>query len=127
MPNPAGDYTCAGPFGVDLKKKPTTKVFSSYMHNVDANYLQAPQEKDIPAANIVLNEKILALRTQWECNVTTCHSEHCFIPTEGPHFTLSHTHFEKWGAAIVRSLDLSIVLISIASIYTLSSYMVTTL
>lgn len=109
MPNHAGDVAHAGPVGVEPKKKPTTKVFSSYMHIVNANDLQAPREKDIPAANIALNDKILALRTQWECNVSTCQSEHCFIPAEGPHFALSHTHFEKWGAAIVRSLDISIV------------------
>ena len=127
MLNPAGDVTSAGPAGVDLKKKPKTKVLSSYMHKDDANYLQAPQEKDIPAANIVLNDKILALCTQWECNVSTCSSEHCFIPVEGLHFTLSHTHFEKWGAAIVRSLDLFIVLMTTDSVYTLSSYEVTTL
>ena len=127
MPNPTGDVMPAGPAGVDPKKKTKTKVFSLYTHKVDANSLQAPQEKDIPAANIVLNDKILALHTQWECNVSMCHSEHCFIPAEGPHFTLSHTHFEKWGAAIVHSLDLFTVLMSTNSVHRLSSYKVTTL
>lgn len=68
---------------------------------VYVNNLQAPREVDIPPANIALNEKICALRDQWECNVTNCRSEHCFVPAEGPHFALSHTHLEKWGAAIV--------------------------
>jgi len=52
--NPAGDVAPAGPAGVDPKKKPKTKVVSSYTHKDDANYLQAPREKDIPAANIAL-------------------------------------------------------------------------
>ena len=42
LPNPTGDDMHAGPVGVDPEKKPTTNVFSSYMHNIDANYLQAP-------------------------------------------------------------------------------------
>ena len=42
MPNLAGDVVHAESVGVDLKKKLTTKVFSSYTHKFDANYLQAP-------------------------------------------------------------------------------------
>jgi hypothetical protein len=35
-----------------------------------------------------------------------CHSDHCFIPADGPHFPLSHEHFEKWGAAWVSFISL---------------------
>ena len=60
-----------------------------------------PQESDILPANFAINSKIRALREQWECNVTSCKSDFCFIPAEGPHFPLGHGHFEKWAAAIV--------------------------
>ena len=122
-----GYCTCRSRWSRSKEKIKNQGIFLFYTHKVDANCLQAPREKDIPAANIALNEKILALRTQWECNVTACHSEHCFIPAEGPHFALSHTHFEKWGAAIVCSPDRFMVSMSTDSIYTLSSYEATTL
>ena len=44
------------------------------------------------------------LHERWECNVSTCHSDHCFVPAEGPHFPLGHEHFEKWAAAWVSSV-----------------------
>jgi len=49
-----------------------------------------------------MNEKIKRLRERWECSMTTCHSEVCFVPAEGPHFALSHDLTEKWAAAILR-------------------------
>lgn len=76
---------------------------------LNVNGLQAPQEVDIHSANLSLNDKINALCNQWECNVTNCCSEHCFVLLEGPHFTLSHTHLKKWGAAIVCYLIVVVV------------------
>ena len=76
---------------------------------LNVNGLQAPQEVDISPANLSLNDKIHALRNQWECNVINCCSEHCFVLLEGPHFTLSHTHLKKWGAAIVCYLIVVVV------------------
>ena len=48
-----------------------------------------------------MNEQIRQLCEQWECNMMMCSSEFCFILADGPHFTLSHDHVEKWAAAIV--------------------------
>lgn len=62
---------------------------------------KARKDADILPANFAMNEKIRQLREQWECSMTTCHSEVCFIPAEGPHFALSHDLTEKWAAAIV--------------------------
>ena len=64
---------------------------------------KARKEADILPANVAMNEQIKQLRERWECSMTTCHSEVCFIPAEGPHFALSHDLTEKWAAAIVRS------------------------
>jgi len=47
------------------------------------------------------NEKIRLLRERWQCNLTTCHSKHCYVPADGPHFPLSHDLFNKWAAAMV--------------------------
>jgi len=60
------------------------------------------KEADILPANVAMNEKIKQLRERWECSMTTCHSEVCFVPAEGPHFALSHDLTEKWAAAMVR-------------------------
>ncbi|EDR06534.1 uncharacterized protein LACBIDRAFT_300030 [Laccaria bicolor S238N-H82] len=68
---------------------------------------RVPRESDILPTNFTINGKIRALREQWECNVTSCKSDFCFIPAEGPHFPLGHGHFEKWAAAILRSDDLA--------------------
>lgn len=68
-----------------------------------SNVCKARKEADILPANVAMNEKIKQLRERWECNMTTCHSEVCFIPAEGPHFALSHDLTEKWAAAIVCS------------------------
>ena len=62
---------------------------------------KAQKEADILPANVVMNEKIKQLQERWECSMTTCHSEVCFIPAEGPHFALSYDLTEKWAAAIV--------------------------
>jgi hypothetical protein len=62
---------------------------------------KAPKENDLLPANVAQNENIKALRDHWECNATTCHSEHCFVPAEGPHLRLTHEHLNKWSAAIV--------------------------
>ncbi|KIJ95576.1 hypothetical protein K443DRAFT_108549, partial [Laccaria amethystina LaAM-08-1] len=50
------------------------------------------------------SSEIPALREQWECNVMSCKSDVCFLPAEGPHSLLGHSHFEKWAAAIVCSI-----------------------
>ena len=63
---------------------------------------QVRKEADILPANVAMNEKIKQLRERWECSMTTCHSEVCFVPTEGPHFALSHDLTEKWAAAMVH-------------------------
>ena len=49
-----------------------------------------------------MNEKIKQLQEQWECSMTTFHSDICFVPAERPHFALSHDLIEKWAAAIVH-------------------------
>ncbi|KAG6907807.1 hypothetical protein DXG01_007289 [Tephrocybe rancida] len=61
--------------------------------------MTAPKESNILPANVALNDKIRQLRDRWECNVSTCHSEHCFVPVLGPHLPLSHEIIEKWAAA----------------------------
>jgi len=58
---------------------------------------------DILPANFAINNKIRTLREQWECNITTCKSDFCFVPADGPHFPLGHGHFEKWAAAMVHA------------------------
>ena len=68
-----------------------------------SNVCKARKETDILPANVAMNEKIKQLRGHWECSMTTCHSEVCFIPAKGPHFALSHDLTEKWAAAIVHS------------------------
>jgi len=62
---------------------------------------QIPRESDILPGNLAKNENISLLRGQWECNLTACRSEHCYVPADGPHFPLSHDHFDKWASAMV--------------------------
>jgi len=76
------------------------QIFISFI--CSSNICKAWKEADILPANVAMNEKIKQLRERWECNMTTCHSEVCFIPAEGPHFALSHDLMEKWAAAIVH-------------------------
>ncbi|KAG6847329.1 hypothetical protein H0H93_008788, partial [Arthromyces matolae] len=68
---------------------------------------KAPKESDILPANMALNDRIKRLRDKWECNVSSCHSEHCFVPAVGPHVPLSHEMFEKWAAAWLRDESLA--------------------
>jgi len=51
---------------------------------------------------MAMNDEIRSLREHWQCSLTTCRSEYCFIPAEGPHFALGHEHLEKWAAGILR-------------------------
>ncbi|KAF8225220.1 hypothetical protein L208DRAFT_1070083, partial [Tricholoma matsutake] len=60
---------------------------------------QSPKESDILPANVALNDRIKMLRERWLCNMSTCHSDHCFVPADRSHFPLGHEHFEKWAAA----------------------------
>ena len=64
---------------------------------------QIPRESDIPLGNLAKNENISLLHGWWECNMSKCHSEHCYISADGPHFPLSHDHFDKWASAMVRA------------------------
>ncbi|KIK05665.1 hypothetical protein K443DRAFT_3674 [Laccaria amethystina LaAM-08-1] len=68
---------------------------------------RAPRETNILPANFAINSKIRTLWEQWECNVTSCKSDFCFVPAEGLHFPLGHGHFEKWAAAILRGDNLA--------------------
>ena len=67
-------------------------------------YSKAPKGSDIVPGNIAVNNNIKKLRARWECNITNCPSDHCYIPANGPHFALGHEHFEKWAAALVSCL-----------------------
>lgn len=86
--------------------KPKSKVrilcYATHLRFFYLHFRQARKEADILPGNIAMNEQIRQLRERWECNMTTCSSEFCFIPADGPHFALSHDHVEKWAAAIVR-------------------------
>jgi len=62
---------------------------------------KAPKESDILPGNVAINDNIKKLQAWWECNVTNCPPDHCYIPSDGPHFALGHEHFEKWAAALV--------------------------
>ncbi|KAG6894151.1 hypothetical protein C0992_007313 [Termitomyces sp. T32_za158] len=68
---------------------------------------KAPKESDILPANVALNDRIKQIRDRWECNVSMCHSEHCFVPAVGPHLPLSHEMVEKWAAAWLRDETLA--------------------
>ena len=85
--------------------KPKSRVCSSFYLFLPCIYsleiYKARKEADILPANLAMNEKIRQLREHWECSMSTCHSEVCFVPAEGPHFALSHDLTEKWAAAIV--------------------------
>ncbi|KAF9472493.1 hypothetical protein BDN70DRAFT_777965, partial [Pholiota conissans] len=61
------------------------------------------REVDILPGNVAMNDTIKQLRCRWECNTSSCSSELCFIPAEGPHYFLSHDHIEKWAAAILAN------------------------
>lgn len=60
-------------------------------------------EADILPGNVARNDNIRLLRERWQCNLTTCHSDHCYVPADGPHFRLSHDLLAKWAAAMVRT------------------------
>ncbi|KIK06256.1 hypothetical protein K443DRAFT_89994, partial [Laccaria amethystina LaAM-08-1] len=62
----------------------------------------APNVNDILPGNIAKNDNIKQLHLHWECTMSNCSSEHCYIPADGPHFALSHDHFDKWAVAMVR-------------------------
>ena len=68
--------------------------------------LQARKEVAILPANMAMNSQIWSLHEHWQCSLTMCWSDYCFIPAEGPHFALGHEHLEKWAAAIVCHLSL---------------------
>ncbi|KAF8955219.1 hypothetical protein BDZ97DRAFT_1674510 [Flammula alnicola] len=63
---------------------------------------KARKEADILPANQAINDTIKSLREHWQCSLTTCKHDYCYIPADGPHFPLSHEHCEKWAAAILR-------------------------
>lgn len=63
---------------------------------------KARKEADILPGNMAMNGQIRSLREHWQCSLTTCRSDYCFIPAEGPHFALGHEHLEKWAAAILH-------------------------
>ena len=78
-------------------------VFNFILSMGSSKVCKAQKEANILPANVSMNEKIKQLQECWECSMTTCHSEVCFIPAEGRHFALSHDLTEKWAAAIVHS------------------------
>ena len=73
-------------------KKPRVSCFSC----------GTPQESDILPGNVVKNKNIEHLHTRWTCHLPSCHSDLCYVPPDnGVHFPLSHSHFDKWAAAMV--------------------------
>lgn len=75
--------------------------------NFSRNYIlivtrSSQKKSDILPGNQALVENITKLRKRWTCSLTSCPSDHCFIPPEGPHLYLSHEHVEKWAAAMVN-------------------------
>jgi hypothetical protein len=89
--------------GKSVKPKKSKVCFSSLcMLLVQLLRKQAPRASDILPGNVAKNENIKLLRVRWECNLTTCSSEHCYTSSEGSHFPLNHDRFEKWAAAMVR-------------------------
>jgi hypothetical protein len=69
-------------------------------------------EADILPGNVARNDNIRLLRERWQCNLTTCHSDHCYVPADGPHFRLSHDLLAKWAAAMVWHTTLSLTIFS---------------
>jgi len=65
-----------------------------------------PQGGGYITCYMAMNGQIQSLREHWQCSLTTCQSDYCFIPAEGPHFALGHEHLEKWAAAIVHHLSI---------------------
>ncbi|KAM6488822.1 hypothetical protein JOM56_015732 [Amanita muscaria] len=61
------------------------------------------KKSDILPRNQALVENITKLRKRWTCSLTSCPSDHCFIPPEGPHLYLGHEHVEKWAAAMLQN------------------------
>jgi hypothetical protein len=109
MPPANHGPTEAAPTEAPAKAKSKSKVCVSlrrYSFAFLCQCLQARKEADILPGNMAMNGQIRSLREHWQCSLTTCQSDYCFIPAEGPHFALGHEHLEKWAAAIVRHLSL---------------------
>jgi len=62
--------------------------------------------------NLTFSQEMLPLTTSrnYRCGGTNCPSDHCYIPSDGPHFMLGHEHFEKWAAALVSCFPVLCVL-----------------
>ncbi|KAF8813468.1 hypothetical protein BYT27DRAFT_7230983 [Phlegmacium glaucopus] len=78
-------------------KTPMVKVILIDKENIPPAVI--PTEKDILPGNVAKNDSIKRLRERWLCNFNNCKYKHCFVPADGPHFPLSHDHFNKWAAA----------------------------
>ncbi|KIJ94309.1 hypothetical protein K443DRAFT_37325, partial [Laccaria amethystina LaAM-08-1] len=67
----------------------------------------APNVNDILPGNVAKNDNIKLLHSCWECATSNCSSEHCYIPTDGPHFALSHNHIDKWAATMLSVMHIA--------------------
>ncbi|RXW16545.1 hypothetical protein EST38_g9309 [Candolleomyces aberdarensis] len=69
----------------------------------------ATEVSDQLPGNAALKETVSQLRAHWQCSAGGCSSDHCFVPADGPHLRLTHEHFEKWAAAILRGANTSTI------------------